>query len=575
MKRPCELDPKIEIQKSQRDLPRLPSRRRFLKRLGVATLGLTCSDFLSYFFRFGLPNEARAEAMAKDASDRDQNQRFLIYWFIEGGWSGYDMFNPVMTPNNVVHRLDNISQERYRVLKFGQPNYGIYRDKNIHYGFLAQPAKELFDDMAIISSMSTGTGHSTERLRAHMGSYRFSSRHDRQDDERSVMQAFSEVYGQPYALPHLSWHYWLSDGELNEAQYTGKKGYYHALGPVHAHTIYAGPPSRLKRLLRELAASTSDVVDQSIQSFIDDANSSILKDENIEVVKSYNSARKIYKQLVQRDQPLDRNLVESLFKDPELREDFKVHAEDELMTYRSVNGNKARSKFSPKTNVQAMMAYELIRANLSCCAFLESRDVRRFDSHMSRGRLWSRGKPVGQKDQTNMLNEDLWDPLKVFVNRLKNTPLGETGESLYDRTTIVLNSEFGRSIHGDVSGILRSKASQKDKDKKIAGQDISAHWPVTSCAFLGGQVNGHQQYGGVGEKTLRPIPLMPNGTVDPAYNPVSGELLQERQKSKVSSIPNHGDVYATALFLSDISPEGKGRNERPPLKYLKKGYRWF
>ena len=70
-----------------------------------------------------------------------------------------------------------------------------------------------------------GTGHSSERLRAHMGTYKFSQRSDRADDERSVTQAFSEVYGQPYALPNLSWHWWLSDGEVNVAQYTGRKGF--------------------------------------------------------------------------------------------------------------------------------------------------------------------------------------------------------------------------------------------------------------------------------------------------------------------------------------------------------------
>jgi len=34
-----------------------------------------------------------------------------------------------------------------------------------------------------------------------------------------------------------------------------------------------------------------------------------------------------------------------------------VKPEDELITYTSVNGNKARTKFAPRTNVQAMMAY--------------------------------------------------------------------------------------------------------------------------------------------------------------------------------------------------------------------------
>ncbi len=64
---------------------------------------------------------------------------------------------------------------------------------------------------------------------------------------------------------------------------------------------------------------------------------------------------------------------------PELRERFKVKPEDELITYRSVNGNKARTKFCPNANVQAMMTYELLRAGLTCAFWIETRDIRRFD----------------------------------------------------------------------------------------------------------------------------------------------------------------------------------------------------
>lgn len=575
MSRPCQIDSRIETRPAEPLGPPRPTRRRFLRDLSAGVAGLTGADFLSYFLRFGMPREARAETMARDAAREAENRRFLIYWFLEGGWCGYDMFNPVMTPNNVVHRLDDISQERYRVLRFGEPGYGIYRKGDLRYGYLARPGEDLLDDLAIVSSMSTGTGHSRERLKAHMGSYRLSARADREPDERSVLQAFAEVHGQPYALPHLSWHWWLSDGELNEAQYTGRKGYYHALGPSHAHTIYAGPPARLKRILAELAASTGDRVNRAIQDFVDDAGSQVLKDDRIEVVKSYHSARQIYKQLVQREHPLDRGLVSRLFRDAELREDFQVRPADELLTYRSVNGNKARTKFAPRTNVQAMMTYELLRSGLSCCAWIESRDVRRFDSHLSRGRLWRNGKPVGQKDQSDMMREDLWDPLRVLVRRLRSTPVGEDGESLYDRTTIVLTSEFGRSIHGDVSRVVESKASAKEKKTKIDGQDISAHWPITSAAFLGGKVEGGRQYGGVGEQTLRPIPLLPDGTPDPAFDPITGAAIPGRTVNARASIPDHGDIYATALYLSDLDPAGRGRNERPPLRYIKKGHRWF
>jgi hypothetical protein len=58
--------------------------------------------------------------------------------------------------------------------------------------------------------------------------------------------------------------------------------------------------------------------------------------------------------------------------------------------------------------------------------------------------------------------------------------------------------------------------------------------------------------------------------MDPAYDPVSGEIRPGAQKDPRSLIPNHGDVVATALHLSDINPKGKGRNERGPLAYIKR-----
>ncbi len=575
MTRTCQVDKEIYKAPSSLEersiLRRPPTRRTFLKRLGLTTAGLTCADFLSHFVRYGAPFDRRAEALAAGASHAGENAKFLVYWFIEGGWAGYDMFNPVITENHVVKRLENPSDEFYRVLQWGGPGYGVEKHGNIRHGFLASDGRDLFDDMAVLSSMHTGQGHSRDRLKAHMGSYKLNQRDDRQPDERSVVQAFAEVVGQPYALPNLSWHWWLSDGELNEVQYTGRKGYYHALGPSHAHTIYPGPPARLRRFLHRRVDTSTDSVHREVQNFLDDSHGRILKDENIEAVKSYHSALEIYRQMSARGGRVDKTLVDGLFENPALREEFGVTRDDELLTYRSVNGNKARSKFSPNTNVQAMMTYELMRAGLSCAFWIESRDVRRFDSHMSRSRLWGKGgKPIGQKDQTAMMREDLWSPLKAFVRRLKSTPFGQRGESLYDRTTIVLTSEFGRSIHGNVDKILRSKASDADKKKQIGGQDICAHWKVTSCAFLGGNVQGNSQFGRIGEKTLMAIPILPDGSLDPAYDPVTGELRKGAKKNPKSSIPNHGDVYATALDLADINPRGRGRNERGPMKFIKR-----
>jgi len=83
-------------------------------------------------------------------------------------------------------------------------------------------------------------------------------------------------------------------------------------------------------------------------------------------------------------------------------------------------------------------------------------------------------------------------------------------------------------------------------------------------------VKGNSQYGTIGEQTLLAIPLLPDGTPDPAYDPVTGQLIQGRTPSSDAQIPNHGDVYATALYLADIDPKGRGRNDRPPMKYIKK-----
>lgn len=565
---PCQVDEQIHKVSEPIATPPWPSRRSFLGRSIGSIAGLTCADFLSYFVAHGMPGEDKSTQMTLDATRSAENPRFLVYWYLEGGWCGYDMFNPVNTENNVLNRLDKISDERYRVLHWGRDDFSIRTHGNIRYGYLAEPGKDLFRDMAVISSMHTGSGHSRDRLKVHMGSYDLKPTEERGEDERSVMQAFAEVHGQPYVLPSLSWHWWLSDGELNEVQYTGKRGYYHALGPAHAHTIYAGTPEKLRKLLLRMEETSGDAVANKVDQFLQNAHSEILKDDNINAVRSYQSARNIYLQLASRGRQLDRSQLQQLFRDPVLREQFRVTAKDELITYRSVNGNKARSKFSPNANVQAMMSYEMMRAGLSCGFFIESRDVRRFDSHNSRKNLWKNEKPVGNKDQTEMMREDLWDPLHTFVDLLKNTEYRDSQSSLFDHTNIVLTSEFGRSIHGDVDGILEKKISEDMKKSEVGGQDISAHWQVTSCAFLGGNVRGDTQFGRIGEATLMAIPMMPDGGLDPAYDPLTGNLLADRSKHPESFIPNHGDVFSTALMLSGIDPKGRGRNNRPALPFV-------
>ncbi len=573
MKDPCNFESRCATARPGHELARL-NRRTLLQRTATGVAGLTCADFLRFFLQNGMPYPGRDAVMAAEASQAAREPRFLIYWYMEGGWESYDMFSPVMTPNHIFQRLDDLSKERYRVLNWGKPGYGIYKHGNIRYGYLAENGKHHFPEMAVLSSMHTGSFHSGERLMVHMGSYNLRLQADREDDERSVMQAFSEVYGQPYVLPNLSWHYWLSDGELNEVQYTGRKGYYHALGPTHAHSIYAGTPANLKQFLVRMRQTSSDPVNREIQKFLDDAHRLSTSDQHLEAVRSYNSARQIYLNLTQRGLKLDENMLSQLFTDATLRERFEIKPDDELLTYRSVNGNKARTKFAPRTNVQAMMTYELMRAGLSCAFFIETRDIRKFDSHFTRKNLWEadRRTPRGQPDQTQMMNEDLWKPLNALVELLKSTPCpGTPGKSLYDVTTIVLTSEFGRTIHGEVDAIQKMKISDQEKQELIDGQDISQHWKVTSAAFLGGRVKGDRQYGGIGENTLMAIPILPDGSMDPAYDPNTGELKPGARKDPKSWIPNHGDVYATALYLSDIDPKGRGRNDRGPLKFIKKG----
>jgi hypothetical protein len=373
-----------------------------------------------------------------------------------------------------------------------------------------------------------------------------------------------------------SWHWWLSDGELNEVQYTGKRGYYHALGPAHAHTVYAGTPLKLKTFLQRMQASASDAVNVEVRRFLDNIHAHLTNDAQGEAIQSYNSAREIYQNFARKGGQLDSDWLERLFNDPQLRAEFRVEPEDELITYRSINGQKARTKFSPNVNVQAMMAYELLRAGLSCVFWIESRDIRLFDSHFSRGGLWRGGKdPVGMPDQTQLMRRDLWAPLKALVKRLKETQYQESGKSLFDLTTIVLTSEFGRTIHGDVRGIVKMPIPDAEKKKLIDGQDISQHWKVTSAAFLGGKVAGNTQFGRVGEQTLMPIPLLPNGMLDPAFHPLTGELIPGREKNPHSWIPNHGDVYATALYLAGIDPKGRGRNDRGPLPFVRRDMRSF
>ncbi|MBZ4423195.1 hypothetical protein [Myxococcus sp. RHSTA-1-4] len=72
-----------------------------------------------------------------------------------------------------------------------------------------------------------------------------------------------------------------------------------------------------------------------------------------------------------------------------------------------------------------------------------------------------------------------------------------------------------------------------------------------------------------------PPPVQQDGSPDPAYDADTGLLIPGRTKSTSSFITDSGHVYSTALYLSGLNPaalkaSGKGRNDRPPLTFIKK-----
>ncbi len=144
-----------------------------LKRAAGDSIAITAADFLGYLLNHGDPNQGRAWASSVKAKAREgADPHYLIYWFVEGGWASYDMFSPVESPNNVITRLplEQISKERYRVLKWGEPGYTI-QTRQHPLRVPGRRGKDLFPEAAVLASMHTGSFHSGERLKTHMGSY--------------------------------------------------------------------------------------------------------------------------------------------------------------------------------------------------------------------------------------------------------------------------------------------------------------------------------------------------------------------------------------------------------------------
>lgn len=555
------------------------NRRSFLKGAVTAGAAFSVADWLGLFRGHGVPGtsgeHALAQARAADPSSLDQ-PRFLVYWFLEGGWDSYSMFGPVDTPNNAglvvpagtLNPMPPWSDQFYRPRGYPTPPSGPSQVVgNLRAGFLAQPGAALFPDLAVLSSHHGSTFHSGSRFDYHYGSYPRALTAARTPQERTVLQAFAEARGAGFLMPHVSWHRWLADGELSPSNYPEGTGYYEKLGPAYAHTTYGLTPVAMRQRLLGLGDLATQQRRRELRRYTDDLYANFLRGKDGQSVRAFASALELHNSLTSGTLSVDPR---TLFTDRALMAEFAIPsvAELENTTATSVNGNPARSKGSPHVRTQALMAYELMRAGLSCAFWLESRDIRRFDSHRARkDSLANAGNP----NQLAMMQDELWEPLQAFVRRLKMTACpGAPAATLWDRTTIVVASEMGRTLQGNVAPILTGNGTPDEKYNLILEQDVCQHWPVSSAVFLGGNVRGNAQYGAVGALTLDSIPLLPDGTLDPAYDPMTGVLRSGQTKSAQSFVPDAGYIYSTALRLAGVDPAGKGLNTRPPLTFIER-----
>jgi hypothetical protein len=553
----------------------MSNRRSFLK--SMLTMGsISVMEWLGLFRIAGVPGTPKDWGIAKASASEITDDRFLIYWFAEGGWDSFSMFSPIHTPNHSalqipVNTLDPVvpwSSQFYRAKNYGiDPNIPIPSVfQNIEHGYLAAPGRALFSDMCVVSSHLGNLFHSGGRWDYHYGSYNRSLNAYRLPTERTILQAFCEEKGSSFLLPHISWHRWLADGELDLGQYPEGTGYYEKLGPAYAHTIYGRTPADLKARLSSLGDVSSQARRQVIRKYTDQLRQELISQRDGASIKAFASALEIHQQLSTRSGQFN---LQNLFNDEALKLHFGIRQGDEQTTATIVNGMPARSKDSPHIRMQSMMAYELMKSKISCGLWLENREVRGFDSHSSRRNVLDRD---GNSDQRQTVIDEIWDPLTKFVQKLKETEMpGQAGVSMFDKTTIVLASEMGRTIRGDVDAVLRqANLSADQKYQQILDQDVCQHWSVNSVAFLGGNVRGGSQFGKVGSMSLEAIPIMPDGSLDPAYDAVTGLLINGRTKSNQSFLSDPGYVYSTALALSGVNPVGKGLNTRSAMGFVAK-----
>ena len=460
------------------------NRRSFLKASGQTAGGLAATDFFSYILSGGHSSLSPVLTGAvRDHAKEVAEPRFLIYWFMEGAWMSYDMFSPVVPIRNdadfgELPRDPNdwgvISEQVYRTKDLSPEDFR--RHGEIFHGPLAEDGKELFGEMAILSSALTGAGHTRDRFKAHYGQYKVDMKARREPDERTVLQAFCEVVGRPYLLPNLNWHRWLSDGELDIAAYPEGTGIYHALGPSWAHIIYPQTPKYTRRLIQQTLAMRNDSRNHAVQRFLEQPRHKLLADSNSPELKSFASALGVYERLIEG--ATEKIETKTLFLDAELREEFGVTPADEEIHFELINQTLPRSKNTPNINVQAMMMFEMMTRGLSCAGWLENRLVRGFDHHWSRKKILN-GYPFNQRE---MMRNELWTPLKTFVRKLKETEYGDTGTSFNDHTTIVVASEFGRTIGGDVGSILEKERPKRRGQARA--DSVARHQRAQSREFL-------------------------------------------------------------------------------------------
>ena len=109
----------------------------------------------------------------------------------------------------------------------------------------------------------------------------------------------------------------------------------------------------------------------------------------------------------------------------------------------------------------------------------------------------------------------------------------EAADALFEQMSVVPEAEIARAFG-------------------VRDAGVTAMHDATEGGVLGGLLEVAVASGNGMRIELDAIPIRRDGSVDPAYGPVSGELKEGWQKDPRSFIPNHGDVYATALMLAGV-----------------------